>query len=380
MIRELIGLAQLRAGEFDAAAMELARTVAIRSEAYGPSSPETARLLLPLADAQSKTGDFEGSMRSRQRAHSWGTQLRGPDHPETRPAALWLARWYASGYHFNDAERYFGLASREIEGVADARDPITVAATIDGCAVLLGKGRLDRAEQILTTAAPASPNCRPASTPSRRSSSPVWAWSSRCGAEPPRDPDALRGPPRRDRRRRRPRAPASARLGHRPCGAHRKMAEMFESLVAREQQAPAPRIGEIFARIYFADVLLDHARPADARWQRWGRRCAVRRAGPAQRPRPPLGVSLLGRAVLETGDTEGAGAVLAEAAQSNALFPEHRLSCPRSTSPTPAGCSPPGIPTPARSSWPAPSPRPGGYYGPDHPVVRAMVDGRAPDH
>jgi tetratricopeptide (TPR) repeat protein len=379
MIRELIGLAQLRAGEFDAAAMELARTVAIRSEAYGPSSPETARLLLPLADAQSKTGDFEGSMRTAQRAHELGTQLRGPDHPETRAAALWLARWYASGYHFDDAERYFGLASREIEGVADARDPITVAATIDGCAVLLGKGRLDRAEQILTTAAPRIAEL-PASLDTvkaklqRRLGMVLTLRGDYAGAirtlsevHPGGTGDAG------DRVRQRLLAWAIGRAGR-----IEESAEMFESLVAREQQAPAPRIGEIFARIYFADVLLDHARPADA----------LAQIGPAVRQYDALGLpndpdrlwalSLLGRAMLETGDTEGAGAVLAEAAQSDALFPEHRLYLPEirfararwllTTGDTDAGAKlMASAVAEARS-----------IFGPDHPVVRAMVERSGP--
>ena len=379
MIRELIGLAQLRAGGFDAAAMELAEALAIRSEAFGQSSPETVRLLLPLADAQSKTGDFEGSMRTAKRAYDLGAELRGPDDRETRAAALWLARWYASGYHFDDAEKYFGLATHEIEGVADTRDPITVAATIDGCAVLLGKGQLNRAEQILRTAAPRIAEL-PASLDTvkaklqRRLGLILTLRGDYAGAiqtlaadHPDGSGDAA------DRVRQRLLAWAIGRSGR-----MEESVSMFESLLAREQLAPTPRIGEIFAQVYFADVLLDHDRPAEA----------LAQIGPAVRQYDALGLpndpdrlwalSLFGRAMLDTGDTEGAGSVLAEAARSEELFPEHRLYLPEIQF--------------ARARWLiATGDKDAGeklmaiavteaklILGPDHPLVRAMVERSRP--
>ncbi|QKK09350.1 MAG: hypothetical protein HND58_15080 [Planctomycetota bacterium] len=134
VIRELIGLAQLRGGEFDDAARQLARAVVARTAAFGESDVSTLRLLLPLADAQSKAGDYQGSMTTATRAYE--------------------LKLNAAAYHFDDAERYFDLATLRIEGVADTRDAITVAATIEGCGVLVSKGRLDRAEEILRSAAP----------------------------------------------------------------------------------------------------------------------------------------------------------------------------------------------------------------------------------
>ncbi|MBK7404657.1 MAG: protein kinase [Phycisphaerales bacterium] len=331
VIRELIGLAQLRGGQFDEASRELAQAVAIRSRAAGESDPDTLRLLLPLAEAQSKAGDYDGSMKTARRAYDLGAVAEGPDATETRAAALWLARWFAAGYHFDDAERYFGLATRQIEGVADTRDPITIAATIEGCSVLVSKGKLDRAEQVLRTAAP-----RIAELP--ESLATVKARFDRqlgmvlvlrgkyddaiqlldSGAQ-----GRVSAAPDADRVRARLLAWALGRAGR----AEESIA-LFTSILTLEQRAPGPAFRAIFARVYYADVLLDLGRPAEA----------LAQVGPALQQYDSLGLpndpdrlwaqSILGRALLDSGDTAGAGRAITQALQTESLFPEHRIYLP----------------------------------------------------
>lgn len=330
VIRELIGLAQLRGGEYNEAAQQLARAATIRAGALGESDPATLQLLLPLADAQSKSGDYQGSMTTARRAYDLRTAALGPQHPDTRAAALWLARWFAAAYDFDEAQAYFDRAARTIEGVADTHDAITLAATIEGCGVLISKGRLARAEEVLRVTAPRVAEL-PASLDSVKARFDRQLGMVLVLLGKYDDAIALLGPegsrlrasPDADRYRARLLAWALGRSGN-----EAESEALFTELLALEARAPGPAFREIFARIYFADVLLDLGRASDA----------LAQIGPALQQYDAMGLpndpdrlwaqSLLGRALLETGDVEGAGDALRGAMRITELFPEHGVYVP----------------------------------------------------
>ena len=377
VIRELIGLAQLRAGEFDEASRELAQAVAIRAQTSGESSPDTLRLLLPLADAQSKTGDYEGSMKTALRAYEGGAQARGREDTETRAAALWLARWFAAAYHFDDAEKYFDLATRQIEGVADSRDPITIAATIEGCSVLVSKGKLDRAEQILRAAAPRIAEL-PESLATVRS-----RFERQLGmvlvlrgkydeAIALLDNSAtgrISAAPDTDRVRARLLAWALGKGGRAD-----ESTALFTNLLSLEQRAPGPAFRAIFARVYFADVLLDLGRPRDA----------LAQVGPALQQYDALGLpndpdrlwaqSILGRALLDTGDIDAAGRALRQAVQTEQLFPEHKLYIPIIRFAHAGWLRASGDGAAAADELATATDQARAIFGPDHPLVQRMIN------
>ena len=381
VIRELIGLAQLRGGEFDDAARQLARAVAARTTVFGESDVATLRLLLPLADAQSKAGDYQGSMATATRAYELNAAALGASHADSRAAALWLARWFAAAYHFDDAERYFDLATLRIEGVADTRDAITVAATIEGCGVLVSKGRLDRAEEILRSAAPTI-NALPESLETvkarfGRQLGMVLVLRGKyaeaiglLGASALTTDAAGRVElgPDTDRYRARLLAWALAKSGR----ADESVA-LFEALLALERRAAGPAFREIFARIYFADALLGMGRAEEALAQI---EPALQRYDAMDLPNDPdrlWALSILGRARLETGDMDGAGRVLKSAIETDGLFPEHRLYVPIIHGTNAAWLAATGDDEAARRELSAAVDVGRSVYGADHPLVQQMM-------
>jgi len=376
VIRELIGLAQLRGGEFDEASQQLARAVEIRSALLGESDPSTLRLLLPLADAQSKAGDYEGSMDAARRAYDLRAAALGPDHAEARAAALWLARWLAAAYHFEEAEKYFALASRQIQGVADTRDAITLAATIESCGVLMSKGRLDRAEQVLRSTAP-----RIAELPESldavkarfdrqlgmllvlrgQSDQAVALLDAADGKGRPTSPNA-------DRIRARFLAWALGKAGR-----GEEAEQAFHDLLALERRTAGVSFREIFARVYFADVLLDLGRPQEA----------LAQIGPALQQYDALGLpndpdrlwaqSILGRALLDSGDVVAADRPLTEAIEIERLFPEHKLYVPAIRFAYARWLQAGGDAPRARTELAAAIEQGRAVHGPEHPLVRQMI-------
>ncbi len=327
VIRELIGLAHLRGGNFEQASRELAQALDIRNEEFGEEHLESLRLLLPLADAQSKTGDYEGAMMRARRAYELSERSRGADDANTRAAALWLGRWSAAGYHFDDAEAWFDKAALRIQGVADTRDPITVAATSERCSVLVSKGRIDRAEQVLAAIAPRIKELDESSATVgqrfERQLAVVLVLRGKYDDAIALLSDGPAPPLEGDRVRARLLAWALGKSGRGD-----ESVELFSDLLDLEQRAPGPVFRAIFTRVNFADVLLDLGRFEEA----------LAQIAPAIEQYDALGLpndpdrlwaqSLHARALLGVGRNEASGRAIADAARAEHLFPEHRLYVP----------------------------------------------------
>jgi serine/threonine protein kinase len=331
VVRELIGLAQLRAAEYDGASQQLARAADLRSGLRGESDAATLRLLLPLAEAQSKMGDYEGAIRTADRALTLSTEALGPEHSATRSAALWLARWHAAAYRFEEAERHFELASRTVGGLTDSRDPLTVAATIERCAVLISKGRADRAEEILRSLAPRLDNL-PAGGETVRSRLNRQLGMALVVRGRPDEAIGLIGgggsigpplAPEVDRFQARMLAWALCEAGR-----AEEAEGLFRALLEAERTSPGPPFREIFAQIYYADALLRMGRPGEALAQILP---ALERYDALGLPNDPdrlWAKSILGLAHLGSGDAEAAARAIEEAVETESLFPEHRLYLP----------------------------------------------------
>ncbi|MEM1072077.1 MAG: protein kinase, partial [Planctomycetota bacterium] len=263
-IRQLVGLGQLRGGRFDEAIVQLDSAHRLRSEAYGADDSATLELLLPIADARSKAGDVEGAFESARHAYSRYADVFGQDSPETRAVALWIARWLSSAFRFSEADDYYRRAMLLPGSDTTQIDAVTLAARVDIVGSLISAGRLDEAEATLRTA----------SVRIKQVDDTVAAKIERQLVQRLGLVLVYRGRPqeaievlRSEAGSTRELGPVRARLlawayGHADDteASHR----LFDTLLSAEQVNPGPPYREIFARLFYADVLLREGRAAEA--------------------------------------------------------------------------------------------------------------------
>lgn len=327
-IRQLIGLAQLRGGKFEDAQFQLARAYEIRTDRQGASNPKALELLLPIAEAKSKAGDIDGATEAAQAAYDQHAEAFGKDSEITRTVALWIARWLSSGYRFASAEHYFELARLDAVGASDTVDSITLAAMIESVAVHVSEGKLARAESTLRTVEPRlmrieeeQPALRRLFT--RQIGQVLVLRGQTQEAIRYLTPDSRRPDELDDRVRARLLAWAEGKAKN------AQQADVaFASLLESERKNPGTPFREIFARLYYADVLLTLGRPEDAARQA---DLAIERYDALEFPNDPdrlWGKALAAMAYLDLGRLDEAQWAFDEASQLLTLFPEHKLHVP----------------------------------------------------
>ena len=258
-IRELIGLAQLRGGKFDDAQLQLARTIELRED-----DPKVLELLLPTAEAKSKAGDITGAMTAATEAYDRHARVYGPDSEITRSVALWIARWFNSGFRFADAENYFEKAMLSVAGTPDTSDPITLAALVERVAVSVSEGELARAESHLRSAEPQINQLQDSDAKLRTLFTRQLGMLLVLRGKTDEAIRYLTPPPgtdskNEDRVQSRLLAWAEGRAGNDAVAN-----QMFNRLLDAERQHPGTPFREIFARLFFADVLLMQSNAKEA--------------------------------------------------------------------------------------------------------------------
>ena len=327
-IRQLIGLAQLRGGKYEDAQLQLARSLELRKEHLGPDDPKVLELLLPIAEAKSKAGDIPGAMTAASEAYGRHAEVYGTDSEITRSVALWIARWFNSGFRFADAESYFERAMLTVGGTPDTDDPITLAAMIERVAVSVSEGELARAESHLRSAEPRISQLPESDAKLRmlftrqfgmllvlrgKTDEAIRYLTPPPGAEPQSE----------DRVQTRLLAWAQGRAGNFPV-ANR----MFTQILDVESRNPGTPFREIFARLFYADILLQQSNAKDAAMQA---DLAIDKYDGFGLPNDPdrlWGRALSAMAHTELGELDVAEACLDEALKIQQLFPEHQLHVP----------------------------------------------------
>ncbi|TVQ62525.1 MAG: serine/threonine protein kinase [Phycisphaerales bacterium] len=327
-IRQLIGLAQLRAGRFEDAGSQLAQALAARERLLGADDPKTLELLLPLAEATSKAGQFERAVAMARDAYQRHERVFGARASRTRAVALWVARWFGSGYRFEDAARYFDLAVLERADGLDLDDPITLAATVDRVSVYASEGRLAQAEATLRQVRSRVANLPESQAGLRENFDRRLGWVlvlrgkySEAIEHLSRDAQ-LNGLPA-DSVRGSLLAWAVGRSGD-----AERAGAMFAALLEQERREGGTPFREIFTRLHYADVLLEHGRADDAATQA---RLAIERYDGQGFPPDPdrmWGRALLAVAAIESGDASIASWALGEALAIESAYPEHTLYRP----------------------------------------------------
>lgn len=328
-IRQLIGLAQLRGGEFEDAEFQLARAYEIRSDKQGETDPKTLQLLLPIAEAKSKAGDIDGATEVARRAYNEYTEAFGKDSEITRTVALWIARWLSHGYRFTSAERYFELARLDAEGASDTVDSITLAAMIESVMVHVSEGNLARAESTLRAAEPRLARIDESESALRRLFTRQIGQvlvlrgqtdeAIRYLSPDPRNPEE-----NDDRVRARLLAWAKGKAGD-----AESADAAFKLLLENERKNPGTPFREIFTRLYYADVLLTLERPEEAAKQA---DLAIEQYDALGFPNDPdrlWGRMLAAHAYLDLERLDEAQWAYDEASQLISLFPEHKLHAPK---------------------------------------------------
>lgn len=327
-IRELIGLAQLRGGKFDDAQLQLARTIELREYKLGQDDPKVLELLLPTAEAKSKAGDINGAMTAATEAYDRHARVYGPDSEITRSVALWIARWFNSGFRFADAENYFEKAMLSVASTPDTSDPITLAALVERVAVSVSEGELARAESHLRSAEPQINQLQDSDAKLRtlftrqlgmllvlrgKTDEAIRYLTPPPGSEPSEE----------DRVQSRLLAWAEGRAGNDAVAN-----QMFNRLLDAERQHPGTPFREIFARLFYADILLlqgnanEAATHADLAIEKYDA------FGLQNDPDRLWGRALGAMAHTELGEFDAAERLLDEAMQIQELFPEHKLHVP----------------------------------------------------
>lgn len=327
-IRQLIGLAQLRGGKFDDAQLQLARAFELRVQRLGSEDPRALELLLPIAEARSKAGDVAGALAAAEEAYERHAAVYGAGSEITRSVALWIARWLNSAFRFADAEGYFEKAMLSVAGTADTVDPITVAAMIERVSVFVSEGQLARAESLLRSAEPRIAQIADTDGTLRR------LYIRQIGmllVLRGNTDEALRyltpgpgsDPQAEDRVRTRLAAWAHGRAGE-----VEKADAMFAQILEVERRHPGTPFREIFARLFYADVLLSQSRAQEAAEQASVAIEKYDAYGFQNDPDRLWGRALAAMAFVELGQLDEAEWAASEAAQMQVLFPEHRLHVP----------------------------------------------------
>ncbi len=327
-IRQLIGLAQLRAGRFEDAGAQLGQALATRERLLGPDDPKTLELLLPLAEATSKAGQFERAVAMARDAYQRHARVFGAGASRTRAVALWVARWFGSGYRFAEAARYFDLAVLERADGLDLEDAVTLAAMVDRVSVYASEGRLAQAETTLRQVRSRVAALPEAQAGLRESFDRRLGWvlvlrGKYSEAIEHLSQDAgLNGLPT-DRVRGSLLAWAVGRSGDVD-----RASVMFAALLEQERREGGTPFREIFTRLHYADVLLEHGRAEEAATQA---RLAIERYDGQGFPADPdrmWGRALLAAAAIEHGDVRIASWALGEALSIESAYPEHTLHRP----------------------------------------------------
>lgn len=323
-VRHLVGLAQLRAGEFEGAARQLSLAHEIRSERLGETDPRTLTLLLPLAESILRSGDWDRAIEISTRAFELSNETRGPDDIETRAAALWTGRWHAAAYHFTDAEKYLDLAEQSAEGAPDA---ITLAATAEKTTVLVSEGKLAAAEGALRRLIERAGYLPepPAGEIARFSRFLGYVLVLRGKFEEAQsvltDPAAMTTPDDGSDRVRRRLLAWSLGLS----GRADEASAMFDTLIDLELESPGPVFRETFARLYYADILNDHGRTDLALSQVTSALSRYDEAGMGEDPDRIWAMLVHARTLLDLGRTDEAGVTIEAAVLAQARFEEHVL-------------------------------------------------------
>ncbi len=327
-IRQLVGLAQLRGGEFADATLQLARAYELRESEMGADHQRTLELLLPMAEARSKSGDIQGAIALAGDAYRRYADAFGEASEQTRAVALWNARWFASGYRFAEAERYFDLAELDVAGTSDLSDPITLAAVVERTSTLVGEGELARAEAGLRVAKPQIDRLDVGSDKIRKLFMRHFGHVLTLRGKPDEAVELLEferdvDDDLQDRVRLRLLAWS---LGH--AGRTDESEQLFGELLRLEHDRPGPAFRLIFLRLYKADVLLRRGDYAAAASQADAAIEAYDANGFPNDPDRLWGRLISARAWIEIGDLERASGALGEADELILRFPEYRLHVP----------------------------------------------------
>jgi tetratricopeptide (TPR) repeat protein len=132
-------------GDLDACVARLAAVVERAETLWGPEHPETGRIWLNLATAQSKAEDSEAAQRSHRRGVEILERTLGPDHPHTVVTHLaGIVATEASA----DVQREAYEHALGILLAAYGKDAVVVAMTRDNLADLLRETDPARAERL----------------------------------------------------------------------------------------------------------------------------------------------------------------------------------------------------------------------------------------
>jgi serine/threonine protein kinase len=327
-IRQLIGLAQLRSGKYDDAQLQLARAYEIRSERLDIDDPRALELLLPIAEARSKAGDIEGATEAAKNAYVRHADVFGKESEITRSVAFWIAKWFSSGFKFADAETYFELAALNVGGSADTVDSITLASAIERVAANISNGELAKAESTLRSTEPLIGRLQ------ESESTLLQLFTRQIGLVLVLQGNAEEAieyltPPKSEERQAvdkvRSRLLAWA---HGKAGDAELADQLFTNLLDDERNNPGSPFREIFARLFYADVLISQARPEEAARQA---SLAIEKYDALGFPNDPdrlWGRALAATAYIDLGREDEAEWALNEATQMFILFPEHKLHVP----------------------------------------------------
>lgn len=285
-------------------------------------------LLLPMAEARSKAGDVSGALDAAKEVYERYVEAFGADSETTRSAALWIARWLNSAFRFQDAEAYFERAMLSVGGAADTVDPITLAAMIDRVALYVSEGQLANAERQLRNTEPklgriASDDGTLRRLFTRQLAQILVLRGSFDEAIRYLTPQPGSEPQQIDRLQSRLLAWALGKSGETD-----QADVMFAKLLEDERQNPGTPFREIFARLYYADVLLEQGRAKEAASQASLAITKYDAFGFQNDPDRLWGLAMAGAAYVELGQLDEAGLALTQASQIQTLFPEHKLHVP----------------------------------------------------
>jgi tetratricopeptide (TPR) repeat protein len=308
------------------ATLQLSRAYELRERALGPSHEQTLELLLPIAESRSKSGDIEGAFAAATDAYTRYAEAFGPESERTRAVALWNARWLASGYRFAGAERYFDLAELRVAGTPELDDPITLAASVERIATLVGEGKLAKAEVDLRAAGPQIARLDAGADKIRKLFMRQFSQVLTLRGKPDEAIELLQQTGTDDLADRVRERLLAWSLGH--AGQTAESESLFASLLELEQIQPGPKFREIFLRLYHADVLLSRGEYEAAANEAVIAIDEYDANGFQNDPDRLWGRMLAGRAWIELGELDRARAALQEADSLTELFPEYRLRLP----------------------------------------------------
>ncbi len=327
-IRQLIGLAQLRGGKFEDAELQLARAFELRASKLGESDPRTLELLLPICEARSKAGDVPGALEAAKQAYQSHADIYTADSEITRSVALWIARWLNSAFRFSDAEQYFEKAMLNVAGTANTVDPITLAAMIERVSVYVSEGQLARAESLLRSTEPRLTKLTDTDGALRRLLTRQLGMLLVLRGNTDEAIRYLTPPPGSDQQTEDRVQTRLLAWAYGRAGDYAKADQQFLSVLEVERRHPGTPFREIFARLFYADILLAQGRAREAAEQA---DLAIEKYdafGFQNDPDRLWGRALSAIAYTELGELDEAAFALKEAMELRSLFPEHKLHLP----------------------------------------------------